>query len=427
MKKLTRLLLMLLVLVVSAGLTSCDLLFGEEDNPVDPTPTPTPTPPIYANDFERPLTFEAAQDNVKVTFMFSSDAKPDYKKVEYSLDKGATWTALSGPNQAILLEKKGDIVMFRGDNPTYNGDARFVITKAASQTRGVTVSDCLANVIGNIYSLLQKMNFAGETKLLDENTAAFKNLLKDNPIDAISDDGARRLVTSSRNLAPGVLEGFLSGTLITVAPELPAEELKESCYKETFANCPYLSKVTMLATKCADGLNPLDCLKDWLKNSGTNAEGGLNIGWNSSGKMQAGSLTLDDMINNSGLSADVLENTTITTINPETGEKTTEPYIKNPVTGITLNQEKFSLAIGDTYMLTATIAPENATRKDVSWSSSDTNVATVSTDGLVTAVAVGETTITVKTIYGGKTATCTVKVYNANSATIDVTMGEEDL
>jgi hypothetical protein len=59
--------------------------------------------------------------------------------------------------------------------------------------------------------------------------------------------------------------------------------------------------------------------------------------------------------------------------------------------------------------LTATVAPDNATDKSVTWSSSNTAVATVA-DGKVTAKSEGNATITVKTNNGGKTATCTVTV-----------------
>jgi len=80
-----------------------------------------------------------------------------------------------------------------------------------------------------------------------------------------------------------------------------------------------------------------------------------------------------------------------------------------PVTGVTLNQNSLSLTVGGTTNLTATVAPENATNKTVTWSSSDTAKATVS-KGVVTAVAKGTATITVTTADRGKTDTCTVTV-----------------
>lgn len=80
------------------------------------------------------------------------------------------------------------------------------------------------------------------------------------------------------------------------------------------------------------------------------------------------------------------------------------------VTGVSLNTTNLSLVAGNTSQLTATVAPANATNKNVTWSSSNTAVATVSSNGLVTAVAQGSATITVTTQDGNKTATCTVAV-----------------
>ena len=80
------------------------------------------------------------------------------------------------------------------------------------------------------------------------------------------------------------------------------------------------------------------------------------------------------------------------------------------VSGITLNGEKWNLKVGDTQEITATVAPNDATKKDVIWTSSNTDVATVE-NGTVTAVKAGTTTITATAADGsGKSATCTVTV-----------------
>ena len=79
-------------------------------------------------------------------------------------------------------------------------------------------------------------------------------------------------------------------------------------------------------------------------------------------------------------------------------------------TSVSLDQNTLSLEEGDTAQLTETVLPSNATDKSVSWSSSNTSVATVSSTGLVTAVSAGSATITVTTTDGGKTDTCAVTV-----------------
>ena len=81
---------------------------------------------------------------------------------------------------------------------------------------------------------------------------------------------------------------------------------------------------------------------------------------------------------------------------------------------VTLSQTRVTLtSAGETIQLTATVLPENANDKSVTWSSSNTNVATVSKTGLVTAVANGTATITATTNDGSnKSATCKVTVNN---------------
>ena len=77
------------------------------------------------------------------------------------------------------------------------------------------------------------------------------------------------------------------------------------------------------------------------------------------------------------------------------------------VTGISLNETSLNLTAGESKTLTATVTPENATDKTVTWSSSKPSVATVE-NGKVTAVAAGDATITAKA--GNFTAICTVTV-----------------
>ena len=80
------------------------------------------------------------------------------------------------------------------------------------------------------------------------------------------------------------------------------------------------------------------------------------------------------------------------------------------VTGITLNKTMLELTVGATEKLVATVIPENATNKKVTWSSSNEVIAIVNEDGTITAKAVGEVVITVKTDDGSHTASCTIKV-----------------
>ena len=83
---------------------------------------------------------------------------------------------------------------------------------------------------------------------------------------------------------------------------------------------------------------------------------------------------------------------------------------KVPVTNVYLDNTSLVLVAGENAQLNATVFPNNATDKSVTWTSSNTAVASVSNDGMVTAESAGSTTITVTTKDGNKTATCYVEV-----------------
>lgn len=91
------------------------------------------------------------------------------------------------------------------------------------------------------------------------------------------------------------------------------------------------------------------------------------------------------------------------------------------VTGVTLDQSTLTMEVGDEVTLTATVAPANATNKTVTWSSDDTDVATVD-NGVVTAVAAGTCAITVTTSDGSFTATCDVTVNSGSSSSSDASV-----
>ena len=89
-----------------------------------------------------------------------------------------------------------------------------------------------------------------------------------------------------------------------------------------------------------------------------------------------------------------------------------------PVSGVSLDSARLSLETGEKHTLKATVSPSDATDKSVTWKSSKTTVAKVSTSGVVTAVAPGTATVTVTTTDGSKTATCVVTVV---APTVNVT------
>lgn len=86
------------------------------------------------------------------------------------------------------------------------------------------------------------------------------------------------------------------------------------------------------------------------------------------------------------------------------------------VTTVNLNQKDVYLTVGSTAQIIATVLPENATNKKLSWTSSAPNIAMASEDGTITAIGIGTAVITVKSLSGNKTTTCNVHVKEAVTA-----------
>ena len=131
-----------------------------------------------------------------------------------------------------------------------------------------------------------------------------------------------------------------------------------------------------------------------------------NVTWSSSDESVA-------TVSNDGLVTSIKEGTTIITVKTEDGGRTAECTVNVKIfhaEKVTLDKTSVSLMEGGTTQLTATVTPEEAENKNVTWSSSDESIATVSNDGVVTGVGKGTATITVKTEEGEHTATCTVTV-----------------
>ena len=164
---------------------------------------------------------------------------------------------------------------------------------------------------------------------------------------------------------------------IEKAPELPAPKLEKGCYQEMFYDCAKLNHVKCLATD----IKAENSTKDWLGKAGTEATG-----------------------------EKVLETLVPMTANSDDGVPTSWTAQKIVlVESVTLGKTELELIIGQADVtLTATVKPDDATDKTVTWTSDKPEVATVDANGTVHAVAVGTATITAQA--GDKTATCVVTV-----------------
>ena len=97
------------------------------------------------------------------------------------------------------------------------------------------------------------------------------------------------------------------------------------------------------------------------------------------------------------------------------------------VKSVTLDKDKLNLVEGRVAKLTATVLPENATNKNVTWKSSDESVATVDQNGNVKVISEGNATIIVITQDGSKIATCEVVVTKEIIPVEDVTLDKDRL
>ena len=134
------------------------------------------------------------------------------------------------------------------------------------------------------------------------------------------------------------------------------------------------------------------------------------VTWTSSDKAIA---TVDGSGNVQGLKAGTA--TITATAEGKSGKCTVTVKEKTvSVTEVSLDRTELTLTEGSSENLTATVKPDNATNKKVTWKSDKTDIASVDESGKVTALKAGEATITVTTEDGGKNATCKVTVKSKN-------------
>lgn len=116
----------------------------------------------------------------------------------------------------------------------------------------------------------------------------------------------------------------------------------------------------------------------------------------------------------------------VTTTNRKITKKIMVTVSEVPVESVSLDKSQASIHVGETVSLVKTITPSNATNKDVTWTSSDISVATVSDSGVVTAKKAGKTTITVTT-NNNMTAKCIVTVLENDVPITAITLNKTSI
>ena len=326
-----------------------------------------------------PLTLVAQADGkITVTFNGGITLANDIK---YTINNGAEQTIAKNTSGAYdITVKKGDVVQLYSLNSSLGGSA---VAGARGTTRAVDDGAKYINIrpsmkteiYGNVMSLLKgKDNLESATTIEANN--AFYGLFAG--ADKLVNNTERLLVLPATTLTEGCYDNMFSGCKgIEKAPELPAPKLEKGCYQEMFYDCAKLNHVKCLATD----IKAENSTKDWLGKAGTEATSKPVL--ESVVDMKAGS---DDGVPTSWTAQKIIL-----------------------VESVTLGKTELELIIGQADVtLTATVKPDDATDKTVTWTSSNPAVATVDETGKVHAVAAGEATITAQA--GDKTATCVVTV-----------------
>jgi len=307
---------------------------------------------------------------------------------ENAKDKSVTWS--SSDSDVVSVDSEGNITAKKAGTATitvttkdggYKADVKVTVSKDAVSVTGVSL---------NKTSLSLKVNESATlTTTIKPSNATNKNVTwsSSNP-DIVSVSASGKVTAKSAGTAT-----------ITVTT-------KDGSYKATCKVTVTSVKVTGVSlnkTSLSLKVNETSTLTATVNPSNATNK---NVTWSSD---NASIVTVDS---NGKVTAKSAGTATIT-VTTKDGSKTATCKItvtNVEVTGVSLNKGSLSLYVDGTDTLTATVNPSNATNKDVTWSSSDNNVATVDQNGKVIAKGVGTVTITVTTKDGNKTATCEVTV-----------------
>ena len=191
--------------------------------------------------YEKPLTFKIQSDGE--IYWVASRAEIT-KTIEYSLDFGETWSAITsntGASAPSISVESGDTVWFRGDNAAYS----------TNSSRNSFSGTAYFNAEGNIMSLIDSTGFTTAVTLTEG--YALSSLF----YSCGGLKSAKRLVLPATTLAANCYSYMFSDcTSLAIAPELPATTLADGCYTYMFRGCINLatapSKIGTSATTLAN-------------------------------------------------------------------------------------------------------------------------------------------------------------------------------
>lgn len=203
------------------------------------------------NELTSPLTFEAINDNTKITFekkvyYGSSSSLPDRSNIQYRINHG-DWTNYDKNNKPTL--SAGDKIQFRGKNKSYG--------EQDTKYYSLYPSDS-CYVYGNIMSMIDSVNFATDVTFEADSTFSgfFRNSWGDQRFAGtkIKSHEKKDLALPATTLRASCYAGMFCGCEgITRLPKMPATQMAACCYREMFMYCTGLHEIPALqASQLAD-------------------------------------------------------------------------------------------------------------------------------------------------------------------------------
>ena len=334
-----------------------------------------------------PTTLEMfVDDEIEIDNALSITVEPDdadYSGFNYSIPSSSTPGVISVSQGKITGEKAGTATLIITPNKAnpQKMKAEVKITVKA-KVEGITIQ-------------------GGETRIIQvKETVQLK-------ASVTPSNASREVIWSSSSPeiatvdANGLVTGVKAGTTVITATSKENSSIKGSC-TVTVNNIP-VSSVELDKTSLSLVEGDTYALKATVKPDDVFDK---TIQWSSSNPSIAS-------VSSTGLVTAIAEGTT--TITASCGGKSATctvtvdpPFIS--VTSVALNQTTATVELGESLQLIATVLPEKASNKDVTWSSSNTAVAKVDAQGKVTTYAIGAAVITVTTVDEARTATCEVTV-----------------
>ena len=203
----------------------------------------------------------------------------------------------------------------------------------------------------------------------------------------------------------GKISGLKTGTTNITC------KTQDGSYSATCVVTVVISATAIKLNKTSASLNSGDTLALSVTFTPTNTTN-KNVTWTSSNEEIA-------TVSSKGVVTAKAGGTCTITAKSHSGSRTATctVTVKQEVSGVELSTEAFSIYTSGTKTIKATVIPSTASNKSVKWTSSNTNVATVSSSGKVTGINPGVCTITATTVDGGYKSTCTVTVYKKVNVT----------